>query len=175
MARSTLSSRYWRERLAGMPALELPVDRPRPAVATYQGGREFVTIGADVTSRLVDLSQRVGTTVFMTLLAGFQTLMSRYSGQTDVSIGTLTAGRDRVETEGLIGLFVNTLVLRTDLGGSPSFHELLGRVKETALGAYANSEVPFEKLVEELQPKRDLSRNPLVQVTFQFLTRSGNS
>ena len=110
------------------------------------------------------LSEQEDATLFITLLAAFQALLYRYTGQADIAVGTLTAGRNRVETEGLIGFFVNTLVLRTDVGGNPSFRELVRRVKETALGAYGHSDLPFEKLVEEMHPERDLSRNPLVQV-----------
>ncbi|HEX8115893.1 MAG TPA: amino acid adenylation domain-containing protein, partial [Pyrinomonadaceae bacterium] len=160
---------YWRRQLGGsLPLLELPTDRPRPAVQTFRGGRCALQIPAGVVRGLKSLGREEGATLFMTLLAGWQTLLSRYSNQQDVCVGTPVAGRTRVETEGLIGFFVNTLVLRTDLSGGPSFRELVGRVREACLGAYAHQEVPFEKLVEELQPERSLSRTPLFQVMFSL-------
>jgi amino acid adenylation domain-containing protein/FkbM family methyltransferase len=157
---------YWRKQLTGAPILELPTDRARPAVQTVNGAHERLIIPRELTAQLKKLSQQHGTTLFMTLLAAFQTLLMRYSGQNDVSVGTGIANRNREETEALIGFFVNTLVLRTDLSGNPSFRELLTRVREVALGAYAHQDVPFEKLVEELQPERDMSRSPLFQVMF---------
>jgi amino acid adenylation domain-containing protein len=160
--------RFWKNKLEGLSAVPLPADHARPALATYQGSREFLHIDEATTAALKRLSEQENATLFITLLAVFQTLLYRYTGQADIAVGTLTAGRNRVETEGLIGFFVNTLVLRTDVGGNPSFRELMRRVKETALGAYGHSELPFEKLVEEMHPERDLSRNPLVQVTFQL-------
>jgi amino acid adenylation domain-containing protein len=159
---------YWRGQLEGMETLRLPADRARPALPTYRGSREFVRIEEPIASGLKRLAREENITLFMILLAVFQLLLSRYSGQEDIAVGTLTAGRNRVETEGLIGFFVNTLVLRTDLGGNPTFRQLLQRVRDTALAAYSHAELPFEKLVEQLQPQRDLSRNPLVQVTFQM-------
>ncbi|HEU4508047.1 MAG TPA: amino acid adenylation domain-containing protein [Pyrinomonadaceae bacterium] len=156
---------YWRQQLDGAPAvLELPTDYPRPAVQTFRGAHQSLTLSPELTTELKALTQREGVTLFMTLLAAFQTLLSRYSGQDDIVIGTPIAGRNRAETENLIGFFINTLVLRTDLNGNPTFEELLRRVREVALGAYAHQEVPFEKLVEELQPERDMSRAPLFQV-----------
>jgi amino acid adenylation domain-containing protein len=156
---------YWKQQLSGGPAvLELPTDYPRPAVQTFRGAHQSLTLPAKLTTELKALTQREGVTLFMTLLAAFQTLLSRYSGQDEIVIGTPIAGRNRAETESLIGFFINTLVLRTDLSGNPSFEELLRRVREVALGAYAHQEVPFEKLVEELQPERDMSRAPLFQV-----------
>ncbi|MFQ5610898.1 MAG: amino acid adenylation domain-containing protein [Anaerolineae bacterium] len=158
---------YWREQLAGAPAgLALPTDRPRPAVQTYRGGQVSLVLPKALADGLKALSQDGGGTLFMTLLAAFQTLLYRYSGQTDQVVGTPVANRNRVEIEGLVGFFVNTLVLRADLGGNPTFRELLGRVREVALGAQEHQDLPFEKLVEELQPERDLSQTPLFQVWF---------
>nr|QEO74533.1 condensation domain-containing protein [uncultured bacterium] len=160
---------YWRTQLAGAPAaLELPTDHPRPPVQSFRGAQHSLSIAASLSHSLKALSQREGVTLFMTLLAAFQTLLSRYSGQDEVVVGTPIAGRNRAEIEPLIGFFVNTLVLRTDLAGDPSFSELLRRVREVSLGAYAHQDVPFEKLVEELQPERDMSRSPLFQVMFAF-------
>ena len=156
---------YWKTQLAGAPpVLELPADRPRPAVQNYRGLIESLSLSKELTAALRALSQREGATLFMTLLAAFQVLLSRYTGQEDIVVGSPIAGRDRAEIEGLIGLFVNTLVLRTDLSGDPTVPELLRRVRETTLGAYAHQEMPFEKLVEELHPERNLSYNPVVQV-----------
>jgi hypothetical protein len=157
---------YWRERLSGLSPLKLPTDRPRRAAERFRGSRFTMTVPVEVTSGLEELSRREEATLFMTLLAAFQTLLYRYSGQDDVAVGSAIANRNRAEIEGLIGFFVNTLVMRTDLSGRPSFRELLGRVREVALGAYAHQDVPFERLVEELSPERDLSLQPLVQVMF---------
>jgi amino acid adenylation domain-containing protein len=167
---------YWKSRLSGAPALlELPTDRPRPAVQTYRGERIRAELSAELTQGLRSLCRATDTTLFMALLGALNLLLSRYSGQDDVVVGTSIAGRTRSELEGLIGFFVNTLALRTDLSGDPSFVELLGRVREEALGAYAHQEVPFEKLVEELQPERSLSHAPIFQVMFtlQNAPRSG--
>ncbi|HEX6047361.1 MAG TPA: amino acid adenylation domain-containing protein [Pyrinomonadaceae bacterium] len=156
---------YWKQQLAGAPAvLELPADYPRPALQTFRGAHQSLTLSPALTTGLKGVAQREGATLFMTLLAAFQTLLSRYSGQDDIVVGTPIAGRNHAETENLIGFFINTLVLRTDLSRNPCFTELLRRVREVALGAYAHQEVPFEKLVEELQPERDMSRSPLFQV-----------
>ena len=158
---------YWRERLRGvLPVMELPADRPRPAVQTYRGARQSFVLSKDLAKGLAALSRQEGVTLFMTLLAAFQTLLSRYTKQDDIIVGTDVANRTRIETERLIGFFVNILVMRTDLSGNPTFRELLGRVREVALGAYAHQDLPFEKLVEELRPERDVRRNPLVQVLF---------
>jgi amino acid adenylation domain-containing protein len=158
---------YWKERLAGMPAvLELPADHVRPPVQVFSGASYSVTLPVSVTERVKAVARQADATLFMTLLAAFKALLWRYTGEPDVVIGTPVAGRTRVELEPLIGFFVNTLVLRTDLSGDPSFGELVGRVRETTLGAYANQEMPFERLVEELRPERDLSRNPLFQIMF---------
>ncbi|HEY0514845.1 MAG TPA: amino acid adenylation domain-containing protein, partial [Thermoanaerobaculia bacterium] len=158
---------YWRERLAGHPPLlELPTDRPRPAVRTLRGAEEPFKLGAELSGRLRDLSRRLGAPLSMTVLAGFLALLRRYTGQADLLVGTPVAGRNRVELESLIGFFVNTLVLRTEVAGNPTFTELLGRARETALSAYAHSDLPFERLVEELAPERNLSYPPLFQVMF---------
>ena len=158
---------YWKQQLAdGPPPLELPTDRPRPAVPTYRGASESLLLPPSLAQALTALSQQEQATLFMTLLAAFQTLLGRYTGQADVAVGTPIAGRSRVETERLIGVFVNTLVLRTDLSGNPTFRELLRQVRQVALGAYAHQDLPFAKLVEELRPERSLTHNPLFQVMF---------
>jgi len=156
---------YWRERLSGpLPVLELPLDRPRPPLQTFRGARLPLAIPAGLAERLRALSQGRGATLFMLLLAAFKTLLRRYTSQEDLLVGAPIAGRNRSELEGLIGFFVNTLVLRTDLSGNPCFAELLDRVRETTVGAYAHQDLPFEKLVEEVRPGRDLARSPLFQV-----------
>ena len=157
---------YWREQLSGASTLELPTDRPRPAMPSGRGAAHRFEVGAETVSALSALCRAEGASLFMGLLAAWQLLLSRYSGQQDVSVGTPIANRTRAETEGLIGFFVNTLVMRMDLGGEPSFRELVRRAKETALGAYGHQEVPFEKVVEALSPERDTSRTPLFQVMF---------
>jgi amino acid adenylation domain-containing protein/non-ribosomal peptide synthase protein (TIGR01720 family) len=156
---------WWRRQLAGLPPLlELPTDRPRPAVQSHRGAKRPVRLPAEWVRQAEALARREGATLFMALLAGFQTLLARISGQDDLAVGSPVAGRNRMETEGLIGFFVNTLVLRKDLAGTPTFSELLGRVRETALAAYLHQDVPFEKLVEELAPERSLAQAPLFQV-----------
>lgn len=157
---------YWRKQLEDLPVLQLPTDRPRPAVQSYRGAVYRKPMRQDLASRLKRLSRQEGVTLFMTLLAGFQTLLARYSDQTDIVVGTPIAGRNRFEIEGLLGLFVNTLVLRTKLEDAISFRQLLKRARETALKGYANQDLPFEKLVEELQPERNLSHSTLFQVMF---------
>jgi len=157
---------YWRQQLDNLPVLELPTDRPRSAVQSYRGATQYLELSPLLTEALERLSQSAGVTLFITLLAAFQTLLYRYSGQTDIPVGSPIANRNRSEIEGLIGFFVNSLVLRTDLSGNPTFGELLNRVRDVALGAYAHQDLPFEKLVEELQPERDLNRNPLFQIVF---------
>ncbi|MBD1938355.1 non-ribosomal peptide synthetase [Microcoleus sp. FACHB-68] len=158
---------YWKKQLGGtLPVLELPADRPRPAVQTFQGAQESFIVPKKLTEAIAELSRREGTTLFMTLLAAFKVLLYRYTGQTDILIGSPIANRNRAEIEKLIGFFVNTLVLRTDLANNPTFRELLSRVREIALGAYAHQDLPFEKLVEELQPARNMSHAPLFQVMF---------
>ncbi|HEX2079328.1 MAG TPA: condensation domain-containing protein, partial [Longimicrobium sp.] len=158
---------YWRERLADAPALlELPTDHPRPAVQTFRGAHEQLELPLELLERLQALGRSEGATLHMTLLGAFQVLLSKYSGSEDVVVGSPVAGRTRKEVEELIGVFVNTLVLRTDLSGDPSFREVLRRAREVTLGAYEHQEVPFEKLVAELQPERSLSHSPLFQVMF---------
>ena len=155
---------YWKQQLTDLPVLQLPYDRPRPALQTFRGARQCLALSKDLTESLKALSQQSGVTLYMTLLAAFKTLLYRYSGQEDLVVGTVSAGRNRPEIEGLIGYFLNTLVLRTDLSGNPSFRELLKRVREVTLGAYAHEDLPYQKLVETLQPERNLSQNPLFQV-----------
>jgi amino acid adenylation domain-containing protein len=155
---------WWTERMKGAPdLLELPADRPRPAVQKFRGGRHSLQLSAALTERLRDIGGAHGATLFMVLLAAWQTLLARHTGREDVVVGSPIAGRGRAETEGLIGFFVNTLALRTDLSGDPSFGELLERVRRTALDAYARQDLPFETLVEALRIPRDLSRQPLFQ------------
>ena len=158
---------YWRKQLEGLPPLlELPTDRPRPPIQTSNGATYTFRLSRELTDRLEQLSRDQGVTLFMTLLAGYQTLLSRYSGMEDIAVGSAVANRSRAELEPLIGFFVNTLVFRTDLSGAPSFKELLKRVREVTLGAFAHQDVPFEKLVDALQPERNLSHTPLFQVAF---------
>jgi surfactin family lipopeptide synthetase A len=159
---------YWKQQLQGAPELlELPTDRPRPSIHTFEGARQWFILPRGLTEAIQSLGQQEGATLFMALLAAFQVLLHRNSGQNEIVVGTPIANRGRVETEGLIGYFGNNLVLRTDLSENPTFRELLGRVREVALGAYAHQDLPFEKLIEELQPKRNLSHTPLFQVMFQ--------
>ena len=154
---------YWRERLAGIEDLELPLDHPRPAVRSYQGARQPFVIENELMEKLRALGQREESTLFMIMLGGFDLLMSRYTRQNDVTLGTDIANRNRTEIEGLIGFFVNQLVLRVEVRERECFSELLKRVRGVCLGAYAHQDVPFEKLVEELQPERDLGRSPFFQ------------
>ena len=157
---------YWRKQLDGLSTLQLPTDHPRPPVQTYRGSSQSLELSAQLSQAIKALSQREGVTLFMTLLAAFQTLLCRYCGQQDIAVGTPIAGRTRQEIEGLIGFFVNTLVLRADLSNNPTFKELLRQVRETALEAYSHQDLPFEKLVEELHPDRNPSISPLFQVMF---------
>jgi amino acid adenylation domain-containing protein len=162
---------YWRERLADQPpVLELPTDRPRPPVQTFRGATETLSFEAEASRRLRDLGRKSGAPLFMTALATFVALLHRYTGQTDLVVGSPSAGRGRVELEGLIGFFVNSLVLRVDAAGDPPFAELLARTRATALGAYVNGDLPFERLVEELAPERSLGHSPLFQVMFVLQT-----
>ncbi len=158
---------YWKQQLAtSPPLLELPTDRPRPSIQTFLGNTEYFQLNQELMQKLKTLSQKSGVTLFMTLLAAFATLLSRYSGQEDVVIGSPIANRNHSGIESLIGFFVNTLVLYTKLQGNPTFLELLGQLRETTLGAYEHQDLPFEKLVGELQPERSLSYTPLYQVMF---------
>ncbi len=160
---------YWEQQLQKMPeVLSLPADHPRPSIQSFRGAREPLRLHPELTAELRKLSQREGATLFMTLLAAFKTLLFRYSGQEDVVVGIPVANRTKPELENLIGFFVNNLVLRTNLTRDPTFRELIGRVREVALGAYAHQDVPFEKLVERLKPERNLSHTPLFQVMFGF-------
>ena len=165
---------YWRQQLNGISMLNLPADRPRPAIQSYRGKRQFLQLPKQLSEALETLSQREGVTLFMTMLAAFQTLLYHYAQQEDIVVGSPIANRNRSEIEALIGFFVNSLVLRTDLSGNPTFRELLNRVKEVALGAYAHQDLPFEKLVEELHPDRALNQNPLFQVAFALQNAPGN-
>ncbi len=164
---------YWRERLADLGALRLPSDRPRPAVSSYRGATLPLAIPRPLSAAIRALGQREDITLFMLLLAAFLALLHRYTGQDDLVAGSPIANRHYAELEGLIGFFVNTLVMRVDAGGDPAFRELLDRVRKAALGAFAHQDLPFERLVEELQPARDLGRNPLYQVVFQLFNAPG--
>ncbi|MEM6398884.1 MAG: amino acid adenylation domain-containing protein [Cyanobacteria bacterium P01_D01_bin.116] len=156
---------YWKNQLANAPPLlPLPTERPRPRVQTYRGAVQSFLLPRSLTQSLKTIGKKAKATLFMTLLAAFQTLLYRYTGQEDIIVGSPIANRSRPEIEGLIGLFINTLVLRTTLSGNPTFEELLGRVQKVMMEAYANQDLPFEKLVEELQPERNANYNPLFQV-----------
>ncbi|XHX79764.1 MAG: amino acid adenylation domain-containing protein [Stenomitos frigidus ULC029] len=157
---------YWQQQLKQVAVLDLPTDRPRSPRQSYRGNTQQLEIPQGLMEALESLSQQAGVTLFMTLLAAFQTLLHRYTGQDDIAVGSPIANRNRSELEDLIGFFVNSLVLRTDLSSDPTFQDLLERVRSVALAAYAHQDVPFEKLVEELHPERHLSRNPLFQVVF---------
>jgi amino acid adenylation domain-containing protein len=160
---------YWHERLGDdPPPLDLPLDRPRPPLQTFRGGSVQGLVPADLADGLRRLAAGVHGSLFMALLAAFDLLLARLSGQDDILVGTPVAGRAHADLEGLIGCFLNTLVLRTDLAGNPTFRDLLGRVRDSAVGAYRHQDVPFEKLLEELKPRRDLSRTPLFQVFFNL-------
>ncbi|HEX6039303.1 MAG TPA: amino acid adenylation domain-containing protein [Longimicrobium sp.] len=160
---------HWRGVLDGAPTLDLPTDRPRPAEQTFRGGFVELSLGAELSERVAELARAGGATPYMALLATFALLLHRWSGAEDVVVGSPIAGRTPRETEGLIGAFVNTLALRVDLGGDPTFHELMARVRALAVDAYAHQEVPFERLVEELKVERSLSRHPLFQAVFSMV------
>src|SRR5205085_2282634 len=167
---------YWKHQLEGaLPVLELPADKQRSRVQTYEGERQAFDLSAALISDVKAFSQREGVTVFMTLLAVFKTLLHRLTSEHDIVVGSPIAGRNRAETENLIGFFVNTLVLRTDFSGNPTFRAVLQRVRETALGAYSNQDVAFEQLLEVLQPERDMSHTPLFQVFFNMLNFEENT
>ena len=160
---------YWSKQLADVPVLQLATDRPRPALMSYKGARLPVFLPPELVEQIQALGQREGVTLFMTLLAAFQVLLYRYTGQEDIAVGSPIAGRNRGEIEGLIGFFVNTLVIRTDLTCDPAFNDLLHRVHDVTTSAYVHQDLPFEMLVEQVLPERDLGRNPLFQVIFQLL------
>ncbi|HEX7770939.1 MAG TPA: condensation domain-containing protein, partial [Pyrinomonadaceae bacterium] len=167
---------YWRKHLAGAPpSLDLPNDGVRPPQLNYRGATFLFELSPELSESVNAFSRREGTTLFMTLLAAFKALLFRYTGQSDLVIGTPVANRNREELEGLIGFFVNTLALRTDISGNPTFRELLHRVREVSLNAYAHQDLPFELLVEELQPVRDLSRNPIFQIVFDLQSAPAKS
>ncbi|GIH48866.1 amino acid adenylation domain-containing protein [Microbispora rosea] len=158
--------RYWRERLAGLPPLELPTDLPRPPEQGSAGAAHGIVLDRELADALTALGGANGATLYMTLLAAFQVLLARYSGQDDFAVGSPVSGRDLPELERVVGLFINSLPMRADLSGDPTFTELLGRVRETALDAYAHQELPFDRLVGELGVERDVSRSPVFQVMF---------
>ncbi|MCW6009609.1 non-ribosomal peptide synthase/polyketide synthase, partial [Micromonospora sp. CPCC 205371] len=164
---------YWRRQLAGLPELDLPIDRPRPPVRSAAGARLAFRVPQSTVESLRERSREHGATMFMTLLSAFSVLLGRYCGTDDVVVGTPVANRNRAETEGLIGFFVNTLVLRMDLSGDPTFAELLGRVRRTALDAYAHQDLPFEQLVDDLVTDRDRSRNSLFDVLVNYVQADG--
>ncbi|PYT09809.1 MAG: hypothetical protein DMF60_01790 [Acidobacteria bacterium] len=157
---------YWKQQLANMPLLELPTDRPRPAIQTYNGLKHPIVLSNGLTERLKQLSRKEGVTLYMVLLAAFQTLLHRYTNQLHIVVGSPVAGRNHLETERLIGFFANTLAMHIDLSGDPTFAELLERVRKVTLGAYAHQDAPFEKVVEALHPDREQRHMPLLQVMF---------
>ncbi|HET9710518.1 MAG TPA: condensation domain-containing protein, partial [Pyrinomonadaceae bacterium] len=160
---------YWKQQLGGeLPVLELPTDSVRPPRQSFRGAVRRFALSEELSAAIKSLGRQEAATLFMTLLAAFQSLLHRYTNQTDILVGTAIANRNRAEIEGLIGFFVNTLVLRTDFSGHPTFRELLRRIRDLTLGAYAHQDLPFERIVEELQPARDLSRNPIFQVSFNL-------
>jgi len=161
---------YWRRKLESAPPhLDVPADFPRPAVQSYRGARQYLQLPPDLARSVAVLSKKHGVTPFITLLAAFKTLLWRYTGQDQIVVGSPIANRNRLESEKLMGFLANTLTLYTDLSGNPTFTELLDRVRETSLGAYAHQDVPFELLVQALQPQRDISRSPLFQVMFNYM------
>ncbi|MEW6730834.1 MAG: amino acid adenylation domain-containing protein, partial [Acidobacteriota bacterium] len=166
---------YWRKQLADFVVLQLPTDHSRPAVQSFNGAMQRFEVPSETVEQLRELSRQQGVTVFMVLLAAFKVLLYRYSAQTDIAIGTAIAGRNNSQVEDLIGFFINTLVMRTDLTGEPTFLELIRRVRDVCLGAHDHKDLPFEKLVEELQPARDISRSPLFQVMFMLRSATAAS
>jgi amino acid adenylation domain-containing protein len=167
---------YWKQQLGGiLPVLELPTDSPHPQVQTYQGASHTLLLSSELTANIKFLCQKEGVTLFMTLLAAFKVLLSRYSGQEDIIVGTPIAGRDRTEIENLIGFFVNTVALRSNLSGNPSFRELLNRIRKVTLDAYTHQDLPFQKLVEELKLAKNVSHNPVFQVWFNMITLGQDS
>ncbi|WP_329022623.1 non-ribosomal peptide synthetase [Streptomyces sp. NBC_01423] len=165
---------YWKQQLGGAPMLDLPTDRPRPAVQSYRGARHEVAWSRELLDAVAELSRREGVSLFMTLLAGFDVLMARMSGREDVTVGTPIANRTMTELESIVGFFANTLALRVDLAGNPAFTEVLARVKETANGAYAHQDVPFDMVVDAVAPQRSLSHSPLFQVRFALQNMPGD-
>ncbi|HEX5870735.1 MAG TPA: condensation domain-containing protein, partial [Longimicrobium sp.] len=160
---------WWRERLAGAPVLELPTDRPRPATPTHRGAQVAFRVDAATAWAVDDIARSMGATRFAVLLAAFQLLLARWTGQDDVVVGSPVAGRGRPETEGMVGMFVNTLALRTDLSGDPAFTDVIRRVRDGVVGAFAHQDVPFERLVDELRVERTVSRHPVYQVSFSVV------
>src|SRR5205085_779342 len=160
---------YWKQQLAqAPPKLELPTDRPKPLVQTFRSAQHRFTIDNRTTQELKSLGNQQGATLAMAVMTAYNILLYRYTAQQDILVGMPISGRNRAEIEGLIGFFLNTLVIRTDLSGAPSFQQLLARVRKTTLEAYAHQDLPFEKLVEEMQPKRQLNQTPLFQVLLIF-------
>src|SRR5262249_49791738 len=164
---------YWKQKLANLPVLQLPTDHPRPPEPGYRGARRFVSISQSIVRGLDALAREERTTLYSTLLTAFQILLHRYSGQDEIVVGTPVAGRTGENTESLIGCFINALVMRGDFSGNPTFREALGRVSKMGIEALGNQNVALEKLVDELRVLRDLSRNPLYQVTFQLFHAPG--
>ncbi len=165
---------YWRDQLSGLIPIKLPTKRKRPLIQSFRGNVLNFFIEPELTKKLKNISQENFVSLYMTLLAVFGVLLSFYSGHYDIAVGTPIANRNRKEVEGLIGFFINTLVMRIDLSGNPSFLELIGRVRKITLDAYSNQDLPFEKIVEELQPERDMSRNPLAQIMFALQNVPGS-
>ena len=159
---------YWRKQLADLPQLSLPADFRRPAVFSFRGAHHHIDLSSSLSASLKRLSQETGATLFMILFSGFMTLLHRYTAQDDLVVGVPVANRNRRELESLIGFFVNILIMRNDLSGNPTHRQVIERIKQTALDAYAHQDLPFEKLVDDLHPQRDLARNPLFQVIFQL-------
>ncbi|WP_449340526.1 condensation domain-containing protein [Streptomyces canarius] len=164
---------YWRDRLTGLTPVELPTDRVRSAVRDARGDNVVVEVAPETARAVAELAGRHGATPFMVMLAAFQVLLRRWTGRDDLAVGTPVAGRTRQETEDLVGFFTNSLVIRSDLGGDPVFTDLLEQVRGTVLDAFAHQDVPFEHLVDALQPERDLSRNPLFQIMFEHQHLAG--